>query len=364
MVDNVYKKLAERLDALPNRFGYPATEDGVELLILEKIFEPEEAELAVKLRLTRETPEQLAERIGGDADSLRSKLNSMAKKRLIGAQRGPGDTPTVYGLIPFAWGMSEYQSGGMDAEMAQLIEDHFQQSFPKVLAMKPQLHRVIPIGEAVRNDMEVHPFESATALLEKAQSWGVQDCICRKQKALIGDPCDHPKDVCMLFAPVPNHFDNNPVIRAQTKEEALANLKRAADAGLVHTVSNTQEGISYICNCCTCSCVILRGMAEMGIANVVVRSAFVNTVDADLCGACEDCVEHCQFDALELGDDNVMQVNRTRCVGCGVCVTNCPDDAMTLVRRPEEEIKAIPATPQDWMAERAATRGLDMSSVL
>jgi electron transport complex protein RnfB len=87
-------------------------------------------------------------------------------------------------------------------------------------------------------------------------------------------------------------------------------------------------------------------------------------VDADLCGACEDCVEHCQFDALELGDDNVMQVNRTRCVGCGVCVTNCPDDAMILVRRPEEEIKAIPATPQDWMAERAATRGLDMSSVL
>ena len=41
---NVYRKLAERLDAIPN--GFPETESGVELKLLAKIYSPEEAALA------------------------------------------------------------------------------------------------------------------------------------------------------------------------------------------------------------------------------------------------------------------------------------------------------------------------------
>ena len=64
MEESPYKRLAERLDALPN--GFPPTEDGVELHLLAKIFTPEEAELAAQLRLTQETPKQIAGRVGGD----------------------------------------------------------------------------------------------------------------------------------------------------------------------------------------------------------------------------------------------------------------------------------------------------------
>jgi len=39
MSNDVYKKLARVLDTLPN--GYPATDDGVELLLLKKIFAPD-----------------------------------------------------------------------------------------------------------------------------------------------------------------------------------------------------------------------------------------------------------------------------------------------------------------------------------
>ena len=60
-----YQDLAERLDALPNAF--PSTEDGAELRLLAKLFTPEEAALAAQLRLTLETPKQLAARIGGEA---------------------------------------------------------------------------------------------------------------------------------------------------------------------------------------------------------------------------------------------------------------------------------------------------------
>ena len=81
----------------------------------------------------------------------------------------------------------------------------------------------------------------------------------------------------------------------------MATLRRAAEAGLVHTVSNSQEGVWYICNCCTCSCGILRGMADLGMANVVARSAFVNQVDEDACRRAALLRAACQFGAMHGG---------------------------------------------------------------
>ena len=365
MTAQSYRELAHRLDTLPN--GYPSTEDGVELRLLALIFTPEEAELTSKLRLTLETPGEVAARLDRNPGETKSMLKVLFRKRLIRAGRADGGLG--YGLMPFAVGIYEYQIGRMDVEMAQVFEAYYMNAYGKMLAIEPAIHRVIPVGETVHNDMEVHSYESATSFVENAQAWGVVDCICRKQKALVGDPCDHPLDVCMIFHHHPSAFDNSSVIRAQTKEESLATLKRAADAGLVHSVSNSQSGDthfhSYICNCCTCSCGILRGMADLGIANVVARSAFVNVVEPDDCNLCESCIEFCQFDALSLEPaDAYIQINETRCVGCGVCIPACPDDALTLVRRPEDQIMPVPETHEDWLNERARARGIDINQVL
>jgi ferredoxin len=166
----------------------------------------------------------------------------------------------------------------------------------------------------------------------------------------------------MVFNPAPDAFIGSKEIKPLTKEGAYAVLQRADQAGLVHSVSNSQQGNWYICNCCTCSCGILRGMAELGIANVIASSAFINTVDETLCNACGLCVENCQFNALTVGD--VAIVNGTRCVGCGVCVNACPDYALVLIRRSEEEIKPIPVSISDWGRQRAKERGIDLSSLL
>lgn len=104
-------------------------------------------------------------------------------------------------------------------------------------------------------------------------------------------------------------------------------------------------------------------MADMGIANVVARSAFVNKVDEELCMACETCVDYCQFDALHL-DHALMQVDTIRCVGCGVCVPACPEAALALVRRPESEILVVPESEDAWLEERAMARGIDINRVL
>ena len=347
-----YKKLAEQLNALPN--GFPSTDDGREIKLLAKLFTPEEAELAAQLLPSLETIEEMSARTGRDARELRNQLKSMSRRGLIEAGRRK-DGALGFKLLPFVVGIYEMQVATMDAELARLFEDYFQQ-FGQVLGIKPQVHRVIPIGETVRNTMEVRPFESAVDIVNGAQSWGVVDCICRKQKALIGQGCDHPLDVCMVLNQKPNAFDNNTVIRPLNLEGALSTLRRAAEAGLVHSVSNSKEGFSYICNCCTCSCGILRGMAELGIANVVARSAFINQVDETICGGCEDCITSCPFKALSM-DDMLAKVDPVRCTGCGVCVLTCPTGALGLVRRPDDEVMQIPQTHEDWGAQRIAERG-------
>ena len=53
----------------------------------------------------------------------------------------------------------------------------------------------------------------------------------------------------------------------------------------------------------------------------------VAVTDADVCGACEVCIELCPYGALAIEDDHAM-VNVALCKGCGTCVGACPSGAM------------------------------------
>jgi ferredoxin len=275
----------------------------------------------------------------------------MARKGLIALGK-TAQGRLGFGLLPFVVGIYEAQAGRIDAELAALFEAFYLQAFGNALRIQPQVHRVIPVGETVKNDLEVRPYESVNGLIHQAQSWGVLDCICRTQKALIGAACPHPVDVCMVLSDQPDAFRAGGTVRPLTRAEALSTLQRAAEAGLVHCVSNNQRDLWYICNCCTCSCGILRGMAELGIANVVARSAFVNQVDENRCLACGECLSRCSFQALSL--ELVAEVNDSRCVGCGVCVSACPEGALSLARRPGEA--QPPETEAEWRTARSAGR--------
>jgi electron transport complex protein RnfB len=355
---DAYRKLARHLDALPN--GFPSTESGVELRLLARIFSPEDADLAAQLRLTVESPAQVAARLGGEPRELATRLKNMARSGQIAVVRT--EQGLAYGALPFVFGIYENQVGSLDRESAQLFEDYYLEAFGRELNRQPQIHRVIPVEEAVRAGVEIRPYESAAEILSQAKAWGVLDCICRTQKALIGEACSHPIDVCMAFSPIPNAFDKHPVIRGLTIEEARGVLRRAAEAGLVHSVSNSQQDVIYVCNCCTCSCGILRGLAELGIANVVARSAFVTRVAEEDCTGCELCLDRCQFKAMSL--EGVVRIDAARCVGCGVCALACPDGALHLVRRDEAEVLVPPRDEADWRRQRARARGIDLEAVL
>jgi len=360
MPEDIYRKLAHRLDTIPN--GFPPTKSGAELRLLAKIFTPEEARLASVMRLTREPAADIAARADVDTDAAYRTLKGMARKGLIRVKKGKGHL--AFGLMPFVVGLYEEQLPRMDTEMAALFEQYLQETRGGGITRDaPAIHRVIPVGEAIPFDLEVFSYEQAAALLEGAKAWGVRNCICRVQQRLIGKGCDHPVENCLVFAPIEGVFDHSKVERAITQEEALRILQEAAEAGLVHSTGNYRDQNSYICNCCTCCCGILRGVAEFDIPTAIASSDFRAAVDAALCIGCGECVERCPFGALEVLDD-VSVVDHDRCVGCGQCTIVCPADALRLERRPEGETPPPPTDIKEWTAQRAQERGIPLSDIL
>ena len=118
---DVYKQLAKRLDQLPH--GYPATESGVELKILRKIFTPDDAEMALKIKYFPEKVEAIANRLGEPVEEMRTTLDNMAIKGQIGSSTSKGKQ--MYMLAPFIVGIYEYQVYRLDKELVDLFEDYF-----------------------------------------------------------------------------------------------------------------------------------------------------------------------------------------------------------------------------------------------
>jgi len=360
MSEDIYRRLAQRLDAIPN--GFPATQSGVELRLLAKIFTPEEATLASGMRLTCEPAADIAARASADPDAAYDTLKGMRRKGLIHARRGEGQL--TFGLMPFVVGIYEEQLPRMDAELATLFEEYIQETRGGSITLGTlAVHRVIPVEEAIPFDLEIFPYERATELVEGAKAWGVRDCICRVQQRLIGKGCDHPVENCLMLAPVEGVFDSGETTRPITKEDALHILRQAEESGLVHSTGNYRDGHFYICNCCTCCCGILRSVAEFEVPTALARSGFRSVVDAELCAGCGDCVERCQFGALAVLED-VCVVDYGRCVGCGLCASACPTGALRLERRPEGELSPLPTDLKEWTVQRAQERGVSIFDVL
>jgi len=166
-----------------------------------------------------------------------------------------------------------------------------------------------------------------------------------------------------MFAPVEHAFDDGEIDRPITKEEALRILKEASQAGLIHSTANHRGPLFYICNCCTCCCGIMRGVAEWGNPGAVARSDFWAVADAERCTGCEICLDRCRFGALSIVEE-VCRVDHDRCLGCGQCVSVCPAGALSLQRRPETDRSEVPSDEQDWRLRRAQKRGIDISEVL
>jgi NAD-dependent dihydropyrimidine dehydrogenase PreA subunit len=350
MNEQAYFDLRKLLNTLPN--GFPSADNGVEIKILKKVFTEEEARLFVKLKLNFETTEQISERTGIDLEYLKKKLPEMAGKgQLFGIHMG---TVSLYKLLPFVFGIFEFQLNRLDREFVDLFEEYADKIFgQEFFGYAPALMKVIPIGIDVPHDSVIEPYESAAKLIEEAKSWGVHDCICKKARALDGHKCDKPMEVCLALAPVAHVFDNMKGERALTRKEAHDILKIAEDAGLVHMTSNVRSGQFYICNCCKCCCHPLRQF-NLDRKNATAKSNYCAVADKDLCTACGTCIDRCQVNAIEVDEYAVVG----DCIGCGLCSTTCPTGAIKMVRKAVSDLPDVPDNELEWFRKRAEARGV------
>ncbi len=354
---DVYKQLADRLDQLPH--GYPATESGVELKILQKIFSPEDAEMALKMKYFPETAEKIAGRLGEPVEEVCTTLDAMAKKGQIGSSTSKGKQK--YSLAPFVVGIYEYQLERLDKELVDLFEEYFPFLSKSLGGYKPAIARTIPINTNLKQDYQVQPYENLSGMLDQANSFRVMDCICRKERSISGNPCDHSLEVCLGFSKEEGAYDYfSRSGRIISKKEAFKIVAQAEEEGLIHNVFyNTKEGQGAVCNCCSCCCGVIRAAKEFGAAHTLAKSNYLALIDPDECIACGDCTdERCQMEAISVEDDVYTVINEL-CIGCGVCTISCPTDAISLVERPIEDQDVPPIDFEDWSLKRAANRGIE-----
>ena len=351
MAEDVYARLRRFLDDMPG--GYPATDSGAEIKILKKLYTPEQAELTLKLKNEPETVADIVQRVGMNESDAANMLEEMAQNGVI--YRVKKDGKPMYQAFQFLVGIYEFQLKNLDLEFAELFEEYLPYYGMAMANVKTGQLRRIPVGSAIQTKTAVAPYNNVRELIKGKDFIGVQECICRKEQGLLGNPCDYPKETCIGFGDFARFYVDNGMGRQIDHEEALRILDMGEEAGLVVSPTNAQN-VDFICMCCSCCCPGLR------FGKMVPRPAddmdthYVSTIDADLCTACGTCADRCPMDAVSLEND-VAEIIDGRCIGCGVCIPTCPEEAISLEEKPGME--APPKDFEDVLQRMRAERGMD-----
>ncbi len=262
---------------------------------------------------------------------------------------------------PFLIGIVELQVNRLDKEFAELLESYGPYLMKTVGGYPPALSRVLPVNIKAKVQQEVHRYEDVVRVVEKAKSFQLLECMCRKEARLMGRGCDHTLEACLGISNYEGAFDKFPLGKIISREQTLEVLAQSEDEGLVHTTYNVQRGQMFICNCCPCCCGILRSMKDFHVPHVLAKSNFTAVIDSATCESCGVCAnERCPMDAI-VPDNGAYRVEPERCIGCGACTPTCPPEAIRLVPKPPAQRDDPPDNILEWAFKRAANRGIQIS---
>jgi NAD-dependent dihydropyrimidine dehydrogenase PreA subunit len=349
-MEDIYTALQKRLDMYS--LGFPETQSKIEITILKKLFSEEDAKLFLELSPMLETAESISTRTGHDITQLSSHLEDMVKRGLLFKKTKDGIAK--YGAIPFIHGLFEFQVKRLNKDLAILLEQYYEEGLFKAVAKSTNMFlRPIPVNESIETKSTVAPFEDAVAIINQAPVIAVADCICRKEKKIVGKGCDKPMETCLMFGSMAEYYIENNLGRKISADEAIAIVKNAQKHGMV-TQPGTAQNPAGMCSCCGDCCAVLLSIKRFPKpAEMVFSNYFAQTNDN--CTSCGSCVDMCQMDAIEITD--TAHVNLDRCIGCGLCTIACPNEAIKLVQKSEEK-KIPPKTSGEQMMEMAKQRGI------
>ncbi len=324
-------------------------------------YTPKEAALLTDIPFTGKSLEELADLKGMPSAELARKLDAMARRGAVWrSMRGKtvhyslNDTFFVFTRGSF-W--AQKPDKGTKA-LARPLNKYFYDGFMDQFAPAHSKGlRTIPIHKTLEDPRRILPYEDVIQFVDSQDYRVVANCACRQRKNLDPDSpdCRHPLEVCLHFGRLGHYIVDNGLGREITKEETKEILEQAAESGLVHAISNWEQGADTICNCCKCCCLffeayhILKHNKSHDVSNYRVR------INPKTCKACGLCVKRCPMDALRLEgstearnkEGKVVVLDPEKCLGCGVCVYKCPTQSLILERR--EEIYHPPKDLRAWM---------------
>jgi len=354
-MSNVYERLRERLDDLS--IGYPATQSGVEIKILQRLFTDEEAELFTKLSPLPEAPGQVAERIGRDAEWTAALMERMAGKGLLFRLR-KGHT-VRYGALPFLVGILEHQVSRLDPELALDMEEYFETEFGKTIqSFQTPVMRSIPINREIAVKWPVAPYEDVLEIISSQETIALAPCICRTWMKTANKGCDKPVETCFIFGHYGHYYVENKMGRYISKDEALEIVKRNEKAGLVMQPFNSQK-VGGMCSCCGDCCGMLKSLKKQPFPARAVQSNYFAEVNSSECAGCETCLDRCQMEAIHMTEGKAV-ISLERCIGCGLCVTTCTTGAMQLKKKSDDQLYQPPQSGAETYMRIALERGKNL----
>jgi len=346
-VSNVYRNLQKHLNKMP--VGYPPTKSGVEISLLMKIFDQEQALAAIHLHYKYKPIDEIFETAKGNIESkekLKNILDVAVSKGGISRRYRNGEAQ--YALLPFIlWGMYEHQLKRLDKEFLEDTGKYLNGEFGLEMATStlPKM-RVIPVEKSVKIDYKISTYDELKKLISKAgDNIAIQECICKKIKDKKNTPCQltDRREVCMSFGDLAGLYSEEKWARKITKEEALEIAYKNEEEGLALMPSNEQEP-SFMCACCSDCCGMFAMMKSFPKPAEVVGSNFYAEINTELCTGGEKCTERCPIDAVKK-TNSVSEINLKRCIGCGLCVPTCSEKAIQLIAKEKEVVP--PATLED-----------------
>lgn len=338
-----YNQFIQRLNRFPQ--GAPPSE--LLYKILAMLFSEREAGMLSKLPLLPFTAAKAA-RIWG--------MREVEAARLLEGLSDRGllldllqEEEKIFLLPPPMRGFFEYammkSRNDLDQEaLSELLYQYLnmEDAFIRDLYTGETKHGRIFIGEGEvpsSHVTQVLDYERASEVMKNAWKIGIGTCYCRHKMSQLNKSCAADLKMCMTFDWAADSLIRHGHAREVDWVECQDLLQKAREQNLIQFGENVREGVSFICNCCSCCCENLIAARKLGEARPIHATNFAPELKQQYCTGCGRCVDACPVEAVHLVSANDPQrpdkrkcvIEPERCFGCGVCVRVCHSGALSMV---------------------------------
>jgi electron transport complex protein RnfB len=326
--------------------------------ILELLMTPMQARVVAGLPATFE---EVARRMGMDIDRVRHDIDDLFAKGVVVAKNfhsregarfcrtvaqlhdatlsGVPNDESYFNRLCAAW-----QDFAENEWYAQVAKECDKRDEPRT--------RIIPAYKVIRDLDGITPYDDVRAILRTAPLISVVPCSCRRRvgkKNVISESC-------IQFGRSAEYAIVRGSGRKLSLEEAMTLIDKIEEDGEIHTWSNARVlNSGVMCNCTTDACILFTPLIEHNVllSKRVAKSRFAAVADKELCNGCQQCLDRCQFDAVDLvpiegSKKHKAKVDTDKCWGCGLCVITCETGALAMkLQKPFEHIPEMRPRPSE-----------------